>query len=184
MTDNAAARLMKRAIYILYGIFAVVRALFAFRETPGLQLLLMLFFLGLFVSVILSVVYASRSWSRLHWRALFPLATCVVVFLAPAKLGCFARDTYFRRQIPRLDGAVQTYRSSGQWPGVSWSGYLVTPGKLQDNDMDVIFWWGGGFPVKHTVLIYHSSDDPKSHFKKSSWRSGYPLQDHWWVVKD
>jgi hypothetical protein len=175
---------MRRTIYILCGVFAVVSGLFAFRETTNLQLLSMLFFLGLFVSVILSLVYASRSWSQLRWRALLPLAACVVVFLVPAKLGRFARDIYFRRQIPRLEGAVQTYRSSGQWPDVSWSGYQVTPGKLDDKVLAVIFWWGGGFPVKHTALIYYSADDPKDYFREGGWRRGYSVKDHWWVVKD
>ena len=175
---------MKRAIYILCGLFAVVSALFTFRETSGLQLLSMLFFLGLFISVILSLVYAFRSWSLLRWRALLPFAACAIVFLVPSEAGRFARDAYFRRQIPRLEAAVQAYRSSGQLPDTHWTGYMVLPRQESGGGVVIEFLWGGGFPVKHTSLIYVSSDDPKDYFHKRGWYYGYHLQDHWWVMKD
>lgn len=175
---------MRRVIYILCGAYAAVGALFAFQENPLLQLLFMLLLLGLLVSFVLSVVHSFRFWPQLRWRALLPFAACVLVFLGATEAGRVARDIYFRTQIPRLEDAVRAYRSSGQWPEVSWHGYGVVPSKFGEKDTAVLFWWGGGFPVKHTALVYYSADDPKSYFREGGWRRGYPVKDHWWVVKD
>jgi hypothetical protein len=175
---------MRRAIFIVCGIYAAVGALFAFRETTILQLLIGVSLLGLFVSFILSTVHAFRSWRELRWRALLPFCLCGIVLAASTDLGRFARDAYFRRQIPRLETAVKTFRASGQLPEISWRGYQVTTSKIGDTNAAVIFWWGEGFPVKHTVLVYCSVDDPRGFFRDGGWRRGYALQDHWWVAKD
>jgi hypothetical protein len=175
---------MRRAIFIVCGAYAIVSALFAFRETAFLQLLFGVLLFGLFVSCILSAVHAFRSWRELRWRALLPFCLCGIVFVVSTDVGRLARDAYFRHQIPRLEVAVKTFHTSGQLPEVSWRGYQVTTSKIGATNAAVIFWWGGGFPVKHTVLVYCSADDPTVFFRDGGWRRGHALADHWWVAKD
>src|SRR5207244_2596417 len=117
------------------------------------------------------------------WRVLFPFAACIAAFLAAPRPGRLARDIYLRRQIPSLEATVQTYRASGQLPETHL-GYRVLASHFGDNDVAIEFLWGGGFPVKHTVLIYLSSDDPKPYFHKRGWYYGYRLQNHWWIMQD
>jgi hypothetical protein len=171
-------------VFIVCGAYALVGVLFAFREHTILQLLFAISLLALVGSFIASVIHVFRSWSQLRWRTLLPLATCGLVLVASTDVGRYVRDAYFRSQIPRLEAAAKTYLESGQMPAISWSGSQVTATKVGDTNATVIFWWGGGFPVKHTVLVYCSADDPKSYFRDEGWRRGYALQDHWWVVKD
>ena len=175
---------MRRAIFIVCGAYAIVGALFAFRETPILQLLFGVSLPAFFASFILSAMHTFRSWRELRWRALLPFCLCGVVLFVSTDAGRLARDAYFRNQIPRLEVAAKAFHESGQLPGVSWRGYQVTTSKIGDTNAAVIFWWGGGFPVKHTVLVYCSCDDSKGFFRDGGWRRVHALAEHWWVAKD
>jgi hypothetical protein len=169
-------------IYTLPITCGVLLALFAFKENALLQLASMGAFIGLFVSFIKTLVYAKRHWQQKHWAALLPL---LITFLCAGglELGIFARNIYFRTQIPYLEKAIQSFETTGSLPDVNWHGYLARANEW-NGETYATFWWGSEFPVKHTVLLYTSADNIKDYCKSNGWYSGHQLEDKWWVIRD
>lgn len=177
-------KLLKRTIYIILISWAVISALFAFQENPILQLLLMMLFLGLLFAFTLSIICFFRMWPQGRLRAIIPFCLCLAVLLIPGRLAISARDAYFRSIIPDLESAVEEYKTTGEMPETGRKGYGVTPEITEDGDVFVTFWWGGGFPVRHRVLMYCETDDPYDYFKDRGWYRGDSLSEQWWVLGD
>ena len=176
--------LQNTLVFVLCAVFAVVENFFAFQETSTTQLLSLLSLGGWLLALVYSVNHASSTGPKLPWRALVPLAACILVAPLGGGVGRSIRDAGFRRQIPELTRAIQAYRATGQMPSTSWKGVPIIPFPQGDKDIAVELFWGGGFPVKHTALIYVSADDPGSFFMQRGWAFGYPLEKHWFVMKD
>jgi hypothetical protein len=175
---------MKRTIYIISAVFALISAAFAFKENVVLQLIFMIAVLGIFVSFILAVIHLKRRWSVLRWKAIMPLAICLLAITVPAHMAQLVRDAYFQSIIPDLESELPSIITNGEPAQTRWRGYGVTPLATASGDTAVTFWWGSGFPVKHTALVYCPVDDPKDYFQDHGWRRGYSLRENWWVVRD
>ena len=174
---------MAITIYILCFAFTIIVGFFRFKESVILQFLSVGFLLILLICFVLSIVYLKRSWKIKRWHALLPLLVCCIAFFTPFIVGTWARNTYFHSVIPQLESEIHEYQISGKYPKSSWNGYAIHPYRMENENIKVIYWWGGGFPVKHTALAYCSSDDPEECFRDGGWR-GYAIDDHWWVIKD
>lgn len=175
---------MKQTIYIACIAFALINAAFAFQENLLFQLLFAVSLLGLGVAGILSIVHLKRTWSQVRWRALLPGGFYLFVLISSGAAGLSARDAYFRSIIPELENQIQTYETDGEFPETDWKGYGISPDTLASGDIVVTFWWGGGFPVKHTALVYCATDEPLEYFRAGGWNKGYALEEDWYVVKD
>ena len=169
-------------IYILPITCFILLGAFAFKENVLLQSASMAALIGLLVSFILALVHIKKNWSKRRWIALLPLLITMLCWKG-RDVGVFLRNFYFRTQLPRLEEAIASFEKTGVFPNVKWSGYMARAGTWE-GETYVTFWWGGGFPVKHTVLLYSSTDDIEAYAKSGGWRSGSKLEDHWWVIKD
>ena len=170
-------------IYLLPIVCGTVLALFSFKENVLLQLAVLPALLGLLVSFLMALTRAIRHWQIHRWRIVLPFIVVALCGYGGPRLGRIVRNTYFRTIIPRLEVAIDSYRSTGTLPDVQWRGYLARAHEW-NNTTIATFWWGGGFPVKHTVLLYCSGDDITDYRKENGWYYAYPLKEHWWIVKD
>lgn len=169
-------------IYILPIICFVLLGAFAFKENVLLQFAAMAAIIGLFISFILSVIHSIKTWRKKKLIALLPLAITILCGAGP-EVGIFLRNSYFRTQLPRLEEAIEAFEITGEFPDVKWNGYMARANKW-NGETYATFWWGGGFPVKHTVLLYSSTDDIKDYCKANGWYSGSQLEEKWWVIRD
>lgn len=169
-------------IYILPIICGAVLALFTFKENALLQFASIVAILGLFVSFIMAIIHAVRNWRQKRWITLLPLLITILCGGGP-EAGVLFRNTYFRIQIPHLEKAIQSFETTGSFPDVKWHGYAARANTWNDETY-ATFWWGSGFPVKHTVLLYSSADSIKDYCKTNGWYSGTQLEEKWWVIRD
>ena len=164
------------------GVIAVLEGAFRYREGL-LQLPLMFLYLVWLVFIPLA------PW-RLRWRPRpFALRSSLVVLLliaAPfigARAGIALRDRVFRARLPQYEAVIRQLRA-GVTPDVPWRlGHHVTHRPV-DGDVVATFWWGGGFPVKHTVFVYHPGDIETDVEFRRAWRRIRPLAQNWYVAKD
>jgi hypothetical protein len=161
----------------------ILLALFTFKENVFLQFAVLGAFCGLLVSFVMTFIHAIRHWREHRWRVLQPFLLIIFCGYGAPEVGRSVRNIYFRQQIPRLEKAIDSYQSTGILPDVQWRGYMTRAGEW--NDLTVAaFWWGSGFPLKHTMLLYFSGDNVTGFLKDNGWHSAHPLKNHWWVVRD
>jgi amino acid transporter len=169
-------------IYTLPITCGVLLALFSFKENAFLQLASMGALIGLFVSFIKTLIHAKRHWRQKRWVALVPLLITVLC-CGGLELGILARNAYFLTQLPHLEKAIRSFETTGSFPDVNWHGYGAHANEW-NGETYVTFWWGSGFPVKHTVLLYSSADNIKAYCKANGRYSGVEFEGKWWIVKD
>lgn len=145
-------------ISILSIICGTILSLFAFKETALLQLTSMVALFGLFVSFIMAIIHSVSNWKLKPLHSLLPLLITILCGLGP-EVGIFLRNIHFRTQIPQLEKVIQSFETTG-----SLTGYLYGADKWY-GETYATFLWGGGFPVKHTVLLYSSSSSIKDYCK-------------------
>jgi hypothetical protein len=174
---------MKITVCILSIGSGIVLAMFAFKETTLLQILTLAALLGLVTAFVVAVINAVLFWRQRRWRVLFPFLVVLLCGVGGPRLGGVVRNAYFRKQLPDLETAIASYRDTGTMPDTQWRGYQVHADEWEGATV-VEFWWGSGFPVKHTVLLYFSGDDITSYRRRHGWYYASRLEEHWWIVRD
>lgn len=132
-----------------------------------------------------------RFWKLHRFRAFIPLVVWSFTLVGPILLAHYARDLYFETMISNLEKEIDVYRKTGIYTETEVFGYGGVSTFVNDRrDTIITYWWGGGFPVKHTALLYFNS--PESTFvqggplalKEAGWRHGYLIQDNWYVASN
>jgi hypothetical protein len=159
---------------------AGAEATFRYRE-GALQFPVMLLYL-IWFGVLLA------SFSRLHWRSsrarLISTALTVWFVAAPfagARCGIVVRDTVFRSRFTEYETAVRAMQSGTVPPVVPRLAYHITQ---PQGHQQVFFFWGRGFPVKHTVFVYSPTDPNADSSFARAWHHARPLAPNWYVAKD
>lgn len=170
-------------------------AMFAARPTALKQLLAMGAFLAVGVLFLACVawVLARGKGHRLKGG----IAALAVLAAIPVGLevGHAVRDRQFQRDLPRYQAAA-TWASALAVPGdtvvvlplpaaYADLAYAVHIRQDQACGVWVDFFWGGGFPVKHTVRRYAA--DPSSMERKpcrEGWRRGRWRAQGWYELAD
>lgn len=184
-----------KAVWVLSLASMCSIAAFAARPTMLKQLLAMGAFLaaGLLFLICLGWALTREKGRRLR-AAIVPAAVLAVVPIG-IELGHAIRDWQFQRDLPRYQAAA------------AWASTLAVPGETvivlpppaayadltygvhitQDETCGLVvdFFWGGGFPVKHTVRRYIA--DPTSMQRKpcrEGWRRGRQRAEGWFELAD
>lgn len=177
------------SVYCSASIFA-----FAFRPTPGAQLHLMLACLLIFVAFIrLIEIGVSLRWRRNPSKLILPAIVLLAGYLGGVA-GHQYRDFEFKQDLPKYQQAVGWVKGQplevnrenltlpAEFQGLA---YVVQAELGEECGFMVDFFWGAGFPVKHTVRRYIETSEylakPECH---KGWRQGRKLADHWYELVD
>lgn len=158
-------------------------AWFHYRENVFLQLVIALFFLSWFCLLL-------GSWARLGWRnpRAIAISAAAIVWLAAApfvgaRVGIMVRDAVFRLRLPEYEAAVRLVQAGTPQADIRLA-YRINSDLAPTGGSEVIFYWGSGFPVKHTAFVYRT-DDPSTHPRfVREWSRIGSLAPNWYVVKD
>ncbi|MFK5922323.1 MAG: hypothetical protein QM496_09095 [Verrucomicrobiota bacterium] len=109
----------------------------------------------------------------------------ILAFFSGPFVGHKVREMYFHHYLPELTEFVKGLPEEKSKDRIYWNDIPVSYNNTETGHKVAFFWWGSGFPVKHTVIAYHSGNesDALKIFKKN-WRSGRKLTKHWSILKD
>lgn len=173
--------------YVVTVGYAIVMFLFGFQPGVVLQLWLMLLFPALVCYFLFAVVSLVRRWKRreISPALLAPLAIGLFGLVFAGRLGHDQRERYFLSVLPQCQKVVDAVRKKQPYDLSFWRGSGIRVDEDQPGKVAILFLWGGGFPVKHDVLVYlEDAEEWKTGQFRRSWPSGYKLVDHWYVVWD
>lgn len=179
---------------MLWSGWLVAAVLFVNRPTGSRQLTAMIMgfvVVGLFFS---SCLWGIAGWRGLRWRGLTVPAVSVAVLLAGPIIGVTLRHWTLWWDLGR-------YRDAAEWverqplgneptsihlpPEYSDLAYVTWASQGDECGTLIEFWWGGGFPGKHTARVYSSTD---SIFERGGcrghWSRVSPIADQWYEVSD
>jgi len=181
------------ATFITEGLFFLSVLSFASRTNTNAQLLLMLSLLILFVLCL--AVFASLFPSKNKpYRVKLVGALLLVPFslFAAGFLGRHIGDYLFYRDLPRMkkvvaliqDGSIPVTKGRIKLPSQFQDlAYSTQARKDEKGVLTVIFFVGGGFPVKHQCYLYRSNGVLTNDIKKD-WPSGFRREKQWFEVHD
>ncbi len=171
-------------------------SLFAFSAKPTLEAQL---YSGLawlvFIAMAFRIIWICfRLWWQRNPYGLIPPAIVLIAGCLGGLFGHQYRDFVFKQDLPKYLQAVAWVK--GQPLEVKRQN-LSMPSELQDLayvvqtefgeecGFIVDFFWGAGFPVKHTVRRYLETTEylAKPECRKG-WRQGRELADHWYELVD
>jgi hypothetical protein len=146
---------------------------------------------GLIVS---SGLWALAGWHKLRWRGLIVPAVSALVLVAGPAIGGRLREWNLWWDMPRYKAAAewvehQALSSEGSEielpPEYADLAYGVRGIRSAECGTVVTFWWGSGFPVKHTARVY----SPTGSFERSRdcrghWSRGSLIDEHWYEATD
>lgn len=169
-------------------------ATFVARPAPLWQLLSML---ATLLNAALLVAYAGRAiwhWRRFGFMSLIALALLFVALPAGMHAGRALRAWQFQRDLPRYQAAADWAKSQAVAGGsvrialppeaadLAYATFVVArPGCGTVVD----FYWGAGFPVKHTARRY--AEDPASFDQPQclqDWTIRHRRAEHWAEIGD
>jgi hypothetical protein len=147
-----------------------------------------------------AVLFLVCTWRAIfRWRELRVLgliAPLVVLGSIPlgVAIGHSVRDWQFSRDLPRYKAAAK-WASSRAVPGDTTVleapaeyadlAYIIHVRSDKECELFVDFFWGGGFPVKHTIRRFASL--PSFVERKQctkDWARGRKLQENWYELSD
>jgi hypothetical protein len=178
---------MPRSHAIVLGVAAFIfgaLTLFIFRQNVLLQALSFLALLAGIPAFIAGIVFIVTKGGFKKTTYYLPLCAVVAAFVAGPRFGDFLRKAYFSTHLSELQEFALTARDSSPRDGIKWKDVYTSAGTTKSGHRYVFFWWGGGFPVKHTVLAYHSgnAEEAAADFR-GEWR-GREFRDHWHILSD
>lgn len=170
-------------------------AAFAARPTPFKQLLSMAAFLAVGALLLAGLAWFLTRKKTHRLRSVAPLLVALAAIPAGLEVGHAIRDWQFQRDRPRYQAAA-TWASSlavrGETvtvlpPPPEYADLAYAVQITQDDACGVLvdFFWGQGFPVKHTIRRYAS--DPSSIQRKAclqDWRLSKDRAEGWYELSD
>ena len=161
---------------------AGVETSFRYREGV-LQLSLMLLYPVWFGLLLAS--FARLPWH--HRTRIGSIALVVWFVVAPfmgARVGVTLHDAVFRSRLSEYEAAVQVIQAGKTPPIIPRLAHQVTPHTDSTGNPEVFFFWGAGFPVKHTAFVYRLTDPRMDSKFIRAWPFIRSLTANWYVVKD
>jgi len=179
----------------LWAAYCCCAVMFATRPNPWWQLGVVAFG-GCLLFIIPGWFLWAAFTVRRHGQSgfLVPLLS-VAIFVGSILAGRGLRLLFFRWDLPRYEAAARWVE---QHPFPADSSYVVldppsefahlayaiharrTPGC----GTVVWFFWGSGFPLKHTVRIYSPQDSVVNRECLGEWHTPHKLAEHWYEASD
>lgn len=180
----------------IVGSVLVVGAAFTYRPDVSTQFGSMLLLFYLFAVIVINFI----GIFTFEQRSGIPLAIsflCVVLLGYSNSLGHRLRLHVFRQRLPQYEAAVRTLEAQITDEPVFLKGeevpepfrrlaYWIHAEKTEQNVLVVTFFWGGGFPAKHTAFAYISDGKipgSPSRFQKE-WPRISRINENWFKVGD
>ena len=174
-------------------------AFFVGTPTPLSQLISVAALLVLLLALPVAVLHAWRHRASGLIRATAPFLVCLVAVPIGGSLGRVYRDLDFRyRRQPAYEKVVRKIQSGDLPAGnikeippeIHGLAYMIEVHDDAPGGLMVEFFWGGGFPVKHTVYIYRASGlppptSPNWEFKPyRQWDGARRVNENWFADID
>ena len=182
------------AAYALAATGAAASAVLAMRPTGLRQLLVMGLSLLLLAALLACLVRAVRQWDKLRFGGLLAPAALLAAMPLGVEVGQELRTWRFERDLPR-------YQAMAKWalaravpgervdvpipPEARDLAYLVRVSHEPGCGRIVDFYWGAGFPVKHTVRRYVELPQKlENDACRGHWARGLRRGEHWFEASD
>ena len=142
--------------------------------------------------VLFSALFVRSNQPHYYRKSIAVLLLAPLALFSSVFLSRYLRDYLFYRDLPHMKEVVALIQN-GKIP-IS-DGKVILPAKYQslsydthahhdeDRTYTVIFFVGGGFPVKHLCYRYRSDDIITPEIKRS-WPSGFRREKCWFEVWD
>jgi hypothetical protein len=161
-------------------VFAGAEALFRYRE-GALQWLVLVLYLIWFAVLLVTTARLLCRGRRPSLNSAVLAIWLVAAPFAGAQCGIIIRDAVFRSRLTEYETAVHNIQSGIVPIAVPRLAYHIsqTPGH-----QEVFFFWGSGFPVKHTAFVYSQNDPNLDKRFAQAWHHARPLAPNWYVTND
>jgi len=166
----------------------------AAHRTTGLVFLGILISLGFLAVTVLGLVRAFTEWRQRRWRAILPLAACVLAVLIFMPLERLITHAVFDWSLPSYEAVVRRVES-GSIPSSAKTSditqaarearlaYGVFAQKDPNGVVTVMFFTESGFPALHSGYMYSSSGEPASGFE-SRWPTVEKVKSNWFYISN
>lgn len=154
----------------------------------------------LFVMLVVSFIAIFKFWEKYSLFSMIPFVILLLCFKAGAislKSGHNKREKVFAERLPQYEEAVRMMESKIKGEPLSLRGkevpeaykhlaYCILAEKDEKGVLVVTFFWGGGFPSKHSAFVYRS--DGHLPLKGTEFRREWPfaerINENWLRVGD
>ena len=188
-----------KALFLIALFAGCAVSFFVAAPTGSSQLVSVAALLLLLSALPVALFYAWRHRARGSLRAAAPLLACLVAAPIGLSIGGVYRDLDFRyRRLPAYEQIVRKIEL-GELPGeavkempteMEGLAYGIHVHEDAPGGLMVVFFWGGGFPVKHSVYIYRASGLPPPTSAKWEmepyyhWPQARRLNANWFAASD
>lgn len=173
---------------------------FGYRPDISSQLGGMLGGVYLFVMLVVSFIAIFKFWEKYSLFSVIPFVILLLCFKAGAislKAGHNKRENVFAERLPQYEEAVRVMESKIKGEPVFLKGkevpeayhhlaYWIHAEKYGGGVLVVTFFWGGGFPVKHSAFVYRSDGwlPPRGTDFRREWPFAERINENWFRVGD
>ena len=168
---------------------------FATRPNPYAQLGIMLLVFIILRLIISGFIRAARNVAIGGFKGFFIPILSLLVLIIPFCLGFAARMIIFKWKLPQYQLAAdwverQTFDSKSSYinldPPDEFKGlsYGIHAKRSATCGTVIWFFWGDGFPVKHTARIFSSIDSLANPECLGDWHKPRKLAEYWYEASD
>jgi hypothetical protein len=144
-----------------------------------------------FVTLIGNIGFAIGRWNELRLKALVPVTICLLTLPVASVIGRVAEAVHFRYLLlPRFEQLVAEIRATNMPRGTTVEipgevARIVLARRNEENQLQVEFVTGVGFPVKHSGYLYTENEDIESDsYLASRWPHASKVKPLWFRVAD
>ncbi|MBN1392994.1 MAG: hypothetical protein JW947_09360 [Sedimentisphaerales bacterium] len=154
----------------------------------------------LLVMLVVSFIAIFKFWEKSSLFSIIPFVILLLCFKAgpmSLKAGHNKREKVFVERLPQYEEAVHVMGGKISGEPVFFKGeevpetyrhlaYWIHAEKEEGNVLVVTFFWGGGFPVKHSAFVYRSDGwlPPKGTDFSREWPFAERINSNWLRVGD
>jgi hypothetical protein len=168
---------------------------FAIRPNPLGQLGFMVFGFCLLCGIGGALIRAFLSVLRNGLKGFITPSLLVALLFAPLLIGKGVRLLFFKWDLPRYEAAAQwverqpltddsLYVNLDPPAEFASLAYAIHRQHSPACGTVILFFWGSGFPLKHTVRMYSPQDSVVKRECLGDWHSPNKLAEHWYEASD
>jgi len=180
-----------RCVIFLWIAWFLSANAFTTRPNPIAQLGMIIFGLCLLGFIISSAISGIANIRSRGAKDLLPTLFSIIIIIAAPMLGFGLRSLIFRWNMPRYQTAAQwveqqKFDSTSFYvnlnPPAEFSdlAYAIHASRTKDCGTVIWFFWGSGFPVKHTVRIYSPEESVTRAICLGDWHPARKLTEDWY----
>jgi hypothetical protein len=181
-------------VIIASAMWLIASELYAAHRTNAGGLLDIVISLCFFGVVIYAVVLVFAEWRKRRWRAMIPLAACVLSVVVFIPLGRLVSRAVFAWSLLSYEGVVQQIEFgsipvSGEYAEIRGAerearlAYGVFADKDTNGVLTVMFFTESGFPALHGGYIYRSSGELSAELE-SRWPIREKVRSKWFYFSN